>query len=154
MLLTNCVYLGILCISGIYSKEENLMNNFADKLLNKKNAIAILTLSIAESIIMLFVNAGGADSAVDVPIIMLSIMSLCSLKQLDEPKKFQCLPAFLLFYINLARIACSLKNFNNTAGIIVMIPVVIGGIYTVYYTVKLWAEFFKANKNRKGGSSE
>lgn len=131
------------------------MKNFTDKLFSKKNAIAMMITAIAESVLLLLVNAKAGDSfTVDLPIIFLLFISLNIIKQLDEPKKFQCLPAFLMFYINSARIICSLKNFSNAVGIIVMIPIVIGCVYTIIPTVKIWYEYYKQLKENKGGMNE
>ena len=131
------------------------MKTFTDKLFCRKNAIAMMITAIAESVLLLLVNAKAGDSfTVDLPIIFLLFISLNIIKQLDEPKKFQCLPAFLMFYINSARIICSLKNFSNTVGIIVMIPIVIGCVYTIIPTVKMWYEYYKQLKENKGGMNE
>ena len=131
------------------------MKNFTDKLFSRKNAIAMMITAIAESVLLLLVNAKAGDSfTVDLPIIFLLFISLNIIKQLDEPKKFQCLPAFLMFYINSARIICSLKNFSNAVGIIVMIPIVIGCVYTIIPTVKTWYEYYKQLKENKGGMNE
>lgn len=111
--------------------------------------------AIAESVLLLLVSVNAGDSsAVDLPIIFLLLISLNNIRQLDEPKKFQCLPAFLMFYINSARIICSLKNFSNAVGIIVMIPIVIGCVYTIIPTVKMWYEYYKQLKENKGGMNE
>ena len=115
-----------------------------DKLLNRKNSIALLIPAIVGNAAMLVLNIkenGGLG--VDLPIIILSLVYLSMLKQIDEPKKFQCIPAFLLFYITAARIVCCLKDFSNTAGIIVMIPIVIGCVYIIIPTVKMWYEYYK-----------
>lgn len=131
------------------------MKNFTDKLFCRKNAIAMMITAIAESVLLLLVNAKAGDSfTVDLPIIFLLFISLNIIKQLDEPKKFQCLPAFLMFYINSARIICSLKNFSNAVGIIVMVPIVIGCVYTIIPTVKMWYEYYKQLKENKGGMNE
>ena len=131
------------------------MKNFTDKLFCRKNAIAMMITAIAESVLLLLVNAKAGDSfTVDLPIIFLLFISLNIIKQLDEPKKFQCLPAFLMFYINSARIICSLKNFSNAVGIIVMIPIVIGCVYTIIPTVKIWYKYYKQLKENKGGMNE
>lgn len=127
------------------------MGKFIDKLLCRKNTLVMLTAAAAESVIMLFVNG---SVGVDVPIIMLIAMTFCTLRQVDEPKKFQCLPAFLIFYINFARIICSLKSFNNAVGIIVMVPVVIGCVYTIIPTVKMWYGYYKKSKEIREGTDE
>ena len=131
------------------------MKNFTDKLFSRKNAIAMLIPSIVGNVILLVFNTymdGGFW--VDMPIILLSLVYLSILKQIDEPKKFQCIPAFLMFYVTAARIICSLKNFSNAVGIIVMLPIVIGCAYTIIPTVKTWYEYYKQLKENKGGMNE
>lgn len=131
------------------------MKNFTDKLFCRKNAIAMMITAMAESVVLLLVNVDASGGfVVDLPIIFLLLISLNNIKLLDEPKKFQCLPAFLMFYLNSARIICSLKNFSNIVGITVMIPVVIGCVYTIIPTVKIWYEYYKQLKENKGGMNE
>ena len=77
------------------------MKNFTDKLFSKENAIAMMITAMAESVLLLWVSANAGDSsAADLPIIFLLLISLNNIRQLDEPKKFQCLPAFLMLYLN------------------------------------------------------
>ena len=131
------------------------MKDFTDKLFSKKNAIAMLIPAIIGNVIMLVFNTYmNEDFWVDMPIISLLLVYLNNLKQLEEPKKFQCMPAFLMFYVTAARIICSLKNFSNAVGIIVMIPIVIGCVYTIIPTVKIWYEYYKQLKEGKGGMNE
>lgn len=131
------------------------MKDFTDKLFCRKNAIAMLIPAIIGNVIMLVFNTYmNEDFWMDMPIILLSLVYLNNFKQLDEPKKFQCIPAFLMFYISAARIVCKLKYFSNTVGIIVMIPIVIGCVYTIIPTVKMWYEYYKQLKKNKGGMNE
>ena len=131
------------------------MKDFTDKLFCRKNAIAMLIPAIIGNVIMLVFNTYmNEDFWVDMPIISLLLVYLNNLKQLEEPKKFQCIPAFLMFYVTAARIICSLKNFSNAVGIIVMIPIVIGCVYTIIPTVKIWYEYYKQLKESKGGMNE
>lgn len=117
-----------------------------NKLFSKKNSIALLIPAIVGNGIMLVLNIKeNGGFGIDLPIILLSLVYANALKQIDEPKKFQCVPAFLMFWITAARIVCCLKNFSNTAGIIVMIPVVVGCVYSLVGAVKLWREFFNTN---------
>lgn len=133
----------------------SIMKNFTDKLFCKKNAVAMIIPAIAESVILLLVSLiQRGDPGVDLPIILLLLISLNNIRQIDEPKKFQCLPAFLMFYLNSARIICSLKNFSNIVGIIVMLPIAAGCVYTIIPTVKMWYGYYKQLKKNKGGMNE
>lgn len=126
-----------------------------DKLFSKKNSIALLIPAIVGNVIMLVINVRESGSfGIDLPIILLSTVYAGALKQIEEPQKFQCIPAFLMFWLTAARIVCCLKDFSNTAGIIVMLPVAAGCIYSLAGTVKLWREFFKNTKNTKGGTRQ
>lgn len=128
------------------------MKNFTDKLFCRKYAVAMLIPAIVGNAVMLVFNTykdGGFW--VDMPIILLSLVYLSALKQIDEPKKFQCVPAFLMFWLTAARIVCCINEFGSTEGITVMIPIVVGCVYSLAGAVKLWREFFKNIKNTKGG---
>ena len=131
------------------------MKSFADKLFCRKNAVAMLIPAIGESVILLLVNVRQhGDLGVDLPIILLLLVSMNNLRQIEKPKQFQCLPAFFIFYINSARIICGLKNFSNIIGIIVMLPIAAGCVYTIIPTAKMWYAYYKKAKETKGGMNE
>lgn len=122
-----------------------------EKLINKKNALRLLLPAFAGNVLLLAVRlADGGSYILEAAVAFLTAVYYSALKNIpdEDAKKFQCVPAFLMFYLTAARIICCLHELSNIAGIIVLIPVAAGAVYSLIGTVKLWRDFFK---NTKGG---